>query len=146
MVGIGVLGLHRATHHRIRFLPGAREFLAEASRRDLRLLLVSNSHPATLALKAEVTGLDGYFDGIYLSHEVGYAKEEQAFWRTLADSETFELSRAVFVDDTERVLNAAKEYGFTRLLAITRPDTTAPARPCGDFRGIEGVAELLAPQ
>lgn len=144
MLGIDVLGLHREMHHRICFLPGAREFLVAASRRDMRLLLVSNSHPATLELKTEVTGLAGFFDGIYLSHEVGYAKEDQAFWHALADSESFDPARAVFVDDTERVLNAARAYGLTRLLAVTRPDSTGPTRPCGDFPGIEGVAQLLA--
>jgi 5'-nucleotidase len=145
LLGIDVLALHRQTQDRIGFLPGARDFLVEASARDMRLLLVSNSHPATLAVKTEATGLADWFDHVYLSHDVGHAKEHQAFWQALAKAESLDPARAVFVDDTERVLEAAQSFGLPKLLAITRPDTTQPARSCGAFTGIERVAELLAP-
>lgn len=143
LLGIDVLELHRQTHHRIGFLPGARDFLIEASAQEIRLLLVSNSHPATLEVKAEATGIAAFFDEVYLSHRFGHAKEDQAFWRTLAESERIDPDRAVFVDDTARVLESARTFGLTRLLAVTRPDTTAPAISCGPFTGIESVAELL---
>lgn len=143
LLGIDVLGLHRRMRDRIGFLPGARDFLVEASARDMRLLLVSNSHPATLAVKSEATGLADWFDAVYLSHRVGFAKEDQSFWRALAQAEKFDRDRAVFVDDTERVLEAAQKFGLANLLAVTRPDTTLPPRSCGPFTGIECVAELL---
>ncbi len=144
LLGVDVLGLHRRMRDRIGFLPGARDFLVEASARDMRLLLVSNSHPGTLAVKTEATGLADWFDEVYLSHSVGFAKEDQSFWRALSKAETFDPDRAVFVDDTERVLEAAQRFGLANLLAVTRPDTTLPARPCGAFTGIECVADLLA--
>lgn len=142
-LGIDVLALHRRMHTRIGWLPGAREFLEAVAGFDLRLLLVSNSHPDTLALKTEVTGIAGYFDGVYLSHELGHAKEEEPFWQALRRREAFDPARTVFVDDTVTVLKSARRFGIRHLRAITRPDTTGPARKQEDFTGIEGVSALL---
>lgn len=142
-LGIDVLALHRRMHARIGWLPGAREFLEAMAGYDLRLLLVSNSHPDTLALKTEVTGIAGYFHGVYLSHELGHAKEEQPFWEALRTREPFDPARTAFVDDTVTVLKSAQRFGIRNLLAVTRPDTTGPAQKHGDFTGIEGVSALL---
>lgn len=142
-LGIDVLALHRRMHRRIGWLPGAREFLEAVSKLDLRLLLVSNSHPDTLAVKSEVTGIVDYFDGVYLSHNLGHAKEEQPFWSALHSRETFEPAKTCFVDDTETVLASAHRFGIRNVIAITRPDTTAPPRTINDFVTIEGVSDLL---
>jgi putative hydrolase of the HAD superfamily len=142
-LGIDVLALHRRMHTRIGWLPGAREFLETMAEYDLRLLLVSNSHPDTLALKSEVTGIAGYFDGVYLSHALGHAKEEQPFWEGLRGREVFDPARTVFVDDTVTVLKSAQRFGIRHLRAITRPDTTGPERRVREFAGIEGVSALL---
>jgi putative hydrolase of the HAD superfamily len=142
-LGIDVLALHRRMHARIGWLPGAREFLEAMAGYDLRLLLVSNSHPDTLAVKTEVTGIAGYFHGVYLSHELGHAKEEQPFWEALRTRELFDPARTVFVDDNLTVLKSAQRFGLRNLLAVTRPDTTGPAQKHGNFTGIEGVSALL---
>lgn len=142
-LGIDVLALHRRMHARIGWLPGAREFLQAMGGYDVRLLLVSNSHPDTLALKTEVTGIAGYFHGVYLSHELGHAKEEQPFWEALRTREAFDPARTAFVDDTVTVLRSAQRFGIRNLFAVTRPDTTAPPRTQDGFTGIEGVSTLL---
>jgi phosphoglycolate phosphatase-like HAD superfamily hydrolase len=74
-LGLDVLELHRGVNQRIGYLPGAKSFLEALRERNVRVLLVTNSHPDTLALKDEVTGLAGYFDAIYTSHQFGFAKE-----------------------------------------------------------------------
>lgn len=142
-LGIDVLALHRGMRERIGWLPGAREFLEAAASSGMRLLLVSNSHPATLALKTEVTGIAGYFDAVYLSHDLGHAKEEQQFWAALSGRERFDPRRTVFVDDTVTVLRSARCFGIGDLRLVTRPDSTAPAREHGEFTPIEGVFALL---
>jgi putative hydrolase of the HAD superfamily len=143
-LGIDVLALHRRMRTRIGWLPGARGFLEAVAEFDLRLLLVSNSHPDTLALKSEMTGIAGYFDGVYLSHALGHAKEEQPFWQALKTREGFDPARTVFIDDTPTVLKSARRFGIRNLLAVTRPDTTAPSLTQDEFTGIEGVSALLA--
>jgi len=142
-LGFDVLELHRDVRHRIGYLPAAREFLETVHGADVNVLLVTNSHADTLQLKDEVLGFSRYFDGIYSSHKLGYAKERQEFWQSLAEAEGFDPETTLFVDDTERVLQSAAEFGIASLVTITRPDTSLPPRSNGTFAAIEGVRELL---
>lgn len=143
LTGLDILGLHRRAHARIGWLPGARRFLEAVARLPIRVLLVSNSHPDTLAVKTEVTGVAGYVDGVYLSHDFGYAKEEDGFWKALEAREHFDANRVLFVDDTETVLESAERYGLRNLVAIMRPDSSAPPRKGSRFHSVDGVVELI---
>ena len=131
------------THHRIDFLPGALEFLQRIRDVNIRLLLVTNSHQATLDLKDEVTGLTDYFDGVYTSHAFGFAKERQEFWQALREATDFDPVTTMFVDDSQVVLHSAATYGVKHPVAISRPDTSRPPRDDIDFVALEGISELL---
>ena len=137
-----MVALHREQNGRIGFLPGAKKFLENAADHHVKLLLVTNSHQHTLDLKHEVTDITDYFDGVYTSHELGHAKEDQPFWHELQKAEGFDSARTVFVDDNVSVLQSARDFGVGMLLHITRPDTGKAASPHEDFTGIEGVGEL----
>jgi len=140
---LDVVALHREQNERIGFLPGARQFLETVAGHDLRLIMVTNSHQKTLDIKTEVTGITAFFDGIYTSHELGFAKEDQPFWHALAEAEGFNADTSLFIDDNVAVLQSARTYGIGMLLNITRPDTRRPPRVHADFAGIESVAELI---
>jgi putative hydrolase of the HAD superfamily len=142
-LGLDILGIHRSVNDRIGFLPGARQFLATVSRQGVRLLLVTNSHPDTLALKSEVTGIAGFFDAIYSAHEFGHAKEDQSYWHALKKAENFDPARTLFVDDTVPVLRSAAAFGVGMLVHVTWPDTTRSPRHEPGFAGVESIAELL---
>ena len=142
-LGIDVIKIHHDVTHRIGYLPGALEFLRVMHQRDVRVLLVTNSHPDTLALKDAVTGLADYFDGLYSSHAFGHAKESQSFWEALQDEVEFDAGTTLFVDDSEPVLQSAADYGVGMLLQVTRPDTSAPVRRGSAFHGVEGVRDML---
>jgi len=139
---LDILGLHREQRDRIGWLQGAEEFLQRVSDSGLRVIMTTNSHRDTLQLKAEMTGVDQYFDAIYTAHDFGFPKEEQPFWEALARAEDFDPARAMFVDDTETVLASAKRYGVGHLRHITRPDSSRDAKVSGDYPGITGVAEI----
>jgi putative hydrolase of the HAD superfamily len=142
-LGLDILAIHRSVDHRIGFLPGAREFLDAVSGKGLRLLLVTNSHPDTLALKSAVTGVSDFFDAIYSAHDFGHAKEDPSFWHALRRAEGFDPESTLFVDDTVPVLKSAAAYGVGLLVHVTRPDSTAGARHDPGFAGVESVADLL---
>src|SRR5690349_18625726 len=57
-LGLDLKALKREHCERIRFLPGAREFLASVRVRGKRLSIVTNAHRDTFAVKAERTGID----------------------------------------------------------------------------------------
>jgi putative hydrolase of the HAD superfamily len=140
---LDVVALHREQNGRIGFLPGAEEFLRRVAEQDVRVLLVTNSHRHVLDIKTEVTDIVDYFDGVYSSHDLGHAKEDQPFWHALRDIEKFDPGATVFVDDNVTVLRSARDFGVDMLLHITRPDTRRPAQPDEEFVGIEGVGELV---
>jgi len=142
-LGLDVLELHRGVNHRIGYLPGAKKFLEALREHNVRVLLVTNSHPDTLALKDEVTGLAGYFDAIYTSHQFGFAKERQEFWQALQKEEHFVTDSTLFVDDNRTVLNSANTYGLDMLVEISQPDTSEPVRETAAYTGVKGVADML---
>ncbi len=142
-LSIDVMSLHREHREKIDYLPGAKRFLETVAASRIRVLLVTNSHQDTLSLKAEVTGLDVYFDRIYSSHGVGHAKEEQSFWQAIEDAETFDPETTLFVDDNVSVLRSAEIFGLQNLLQVTRPDTGRPEKRDPEYPGIESVAELV---
>ena len=142
-LGLDVLELHRGVNHRIDYLPGAKDFLHAVREHHVRVLLVTNSHPDTLALKDEVTGLAEYFDAIYTSHQFGYAKERQEFWHALQEAEGFRMESTLFVDDNQTVLKSADTYGLEMLVEINHPDTSEPVRENTVYTGVMGVADLL---
>ena len=142
-LGIDVVQLHHDVSHRIGYLPGALDFLRQIREWDVRVLLVTNSHPETLALKDAITGLGDYFEGLHSSHEYGYAKESQQFWNALQEDVGFDPETTLFVDDSQAVLQSAKQYGIEMLVTVTHPDTSAPVKQGSEFQGVERVADML---
>jgi HAD superfamily hydrolase (TIGR01509 family) len=142
-LGIDVIQLHHDASHRIGYLPGALQFLRDVRELDIRVLLVTNAHPDTLALKDAMTGLGDYFDGLHSSHDYGFAKESQNFWNALQEDVGFDPETTLFVDDSLPVLRSARDYGVGMLVTVTQPDTSAPVRPASEFRGVLCVGDML---
>ncbi len=142
-LGIDVVKIHHDVTHRIGYLPGALGFLRAVHASNTRVLLVTNSHPDTLDLKDAVTGLGEYFDGFHSSHTYGHAKESQQFWSALQEDVGFDPDTTLFVDDSQPVLRSAREYGIGMLVTVTRPDTSEPEKNGSEFRGVEGVKDML---
>lgn len=135
--------LKSACSHRVQFLPGAREFLITLANWRKRLILVTNAHGHTLALKKGVVGLEQYFDVFISSHELGFAKEQAEFWPVLQSRLDFDPDTTLFIDDSPRVLDAALAYGIHSVVAVTCPDTGMAARESGDHRGVNRVVNLI---
>jgi HAD superfamily hydrolase (TIGR01509 family) len=128
---------------RIRWLPGAADFLRRVRALGKRLVLITNSHPKTLAIKDAHTQVISHFDADFSSHRFGAPKEDMRFWQELAKVERFNPARSLFVDDTLPVLRAARAAGVGLIYAVHRPDTDAPPRMQQEFPHVDAVAELL---
>ena len=134
--------LKQASSHRIRFLPGARDFLEMAQQTGKRLVLVTNAHQLTLAIKKDVTGLHYWIEEFVSSHDIGVPKEDQAFWHALEEQLRFQPDKTLFLDDSLPVIEAATEYGLGGVIAIRRPDTRQPLREIDGHAFIDGVSQL----
>ena len=140
---LDIPALKRETLPRVGFLPGAEAFLKKLRASGKRLVLVTNSHPTTLAIKNEQVALTRYFDACYSSQPFDAPKEDAVFWPRLAAREPFSPQRTLFVDDSLKVLLCARDYGIAHLRAVRRPDSGAPPQMTGSFAAIDSVAELL---
>ena len=138
-----VVALKRRFPGKISWLPGAREFLARQRALGRRLVLATNSHPSTLALKDEHTRLSDHLDAVHSSHEFGAPKEDPEFWRGFRAAVPFDRARTAFLDDNLEVLRAGRDAGIAHPIAITDPDSSRPRRePPPDFAWVQAVADL----
>ncbi len=138
---------HEAREH-IRFLPGAQRFLTTVQQMGRRLILATNAHFDSLAIKAQHTGLEQYLDAVVSSHSFGVPKEHAPFWPALEQHlrthhAGFDRHTSLFVDDSLSVLRAAREFGIAQIIAIAQPDSTQPARKIDEFTAVNQLVELL---
>ncbi len=142
-LGLDVRALHREERARIDWLPGARDFLARLRTAGKRRVLLTNSHPAILAIKDERTRVREWFDAAHSSHEFGVPKEDARFWQRIATREPFDPQRTLFVDDSLAVLRAAQAAGIRWVYRVRRPDSTRAPAAHPEFPAVDAVAELL---
>lgn len=142
-LGIDIRALKEAHSHLIRYLPGAEAFLAAARGRGKRLVLVTNAHRGTLAIKTAVTGVDRWMDRVVSSHDYRAPKESAAFWSELARREDVDPRTSLLVEDSVSVLATAKAFGLEHTIAVRRPDSRCERREVADFAAVDGVAELI---
>lgn len=139
---VDIMALKEEIKDKIQLRPHVAEFLQLLRDLGKKVVLITNSHPKGLDLKLEVTALDQWLDLIISSHEFQEPKEVQAFWTALLEREPFDPARALFVDDTERVLDSAKAFGVGFLLGIHQPDSQTPRR-LDSYPAIDHFDELL---
>ncbi len=108
--------------------PGAIEFLQAIVDSGRRAWLVTNAHHKSLALKLARSPLSQYCERIICSHDFREPKESAAFWPALKAREHFNADKALFIDDSEPVLKAARDFGIGQLLTIAQPDSQRPPR------------------
>jgi len=142
-LGLDLQNLKRRHRHRIRYLPRAETFLSRARELGKRLILVTNAHRITLAIKCEQTAIDRHMDIVVSSHDYGCEKERPDFWARLEQEHGIERSRALLIEDSLAVLRTATTFGIAHAIAIARPDTTQDQRDIEEFASVEGVTSLI---
>lgn len=141
---LDIAAMLREIEDRIALRPQTESFLEGLRKLDKGVFLATNAHRRGLKHKLEVTGIDRWLDGIVSSHDYGHAKESGQFWHTLRQEIDFEPARTLLVDDNERVLAAARDYGIAHLLCIRQPDSRGPMRDIADFPAIHRFDEIMA--
>lgn len=142
-LGVDIAELHREAAERICWLPGALEFLDRARARGKRLVLLTNAHPVTLAIKDDAAQIRARFDAAHSSAQFGAPKEDERFWREVQLVERFDPDRSLFIDDSAAVLQGARAAGVRHVIGVRRPDSTGHLREHPDFPSIDTIADLL---
>jgi len=128
--------------NKISLRPHVEDFLTQLRQAGKRVILITNAHPQSLSLKLEVTELASWLDVVISSHEFQAPKEAQDFWQKLQYRERFDPQRTLFIDDTVRILDSARDYGIAHLLAIHQPDSQQHRR-VDHYPAIDHFDELL---
>lgn len=83
------------------------------------------------------------FDDISSSHELGYPKESQKYWKMLRERYKFSPESSLFIDDSQRILASAEKFGIGYLLGIKEPDSQREPVDCSAYTGIQDFSQLF---
>ena len=144
-LGLDILALKHEIADKVRWRADSRPFLDALRQSGRQLFLFTNAHPDSLDLKIQRTALDHYLDGLYSTHEFGTSKEHQACWQALHERLQFDPARTLFIDDSQRILLAARQFGIAHLLGILNLDSQQPHQ---QFVGIPAISDygVLIPE
>ena len=142
-LGLDIERLKQEVAHLIAAHPHVAPFLENLRAAGKRVVLVTNAHHKSLALKMSKTRLDHYFDAMICAHEFGKPKEHPDFWDALQSREAFNPQQTLLIDDSLPVLRSAKNYGIAHLLAIYQPDTQQPRKEVAEFEAIESFEQIM---
>ena len=123
--------------------PHVTEFLTRLHHSDRDVVMVTNAHRVTLEIKMEQVDITHWFDRVVVSHDLESPKEDQAFWEKLQALHPFNPRRTLLIDDTERILDSAREYGIAHLLTLLQPDSQRQKRIDTRFPGIHHFDEIM---
>ena len=87
------------------------EILEQLRRAGKRVVCGSNTYAPHWELLKQ-RGFLTVFDAAYASHELGFSKPSAQFFRAILDTEQVPVQRALFIDDYEENIIAAKAVGF----------------------------------
>ena len=106
------------------------EALRRLHREGFRLVLLSNTNPFMMmwAMSSEFDGmghsLRDYFDACYLSYECRMMKPDTTIFRLMLDREGIRPYETIFIDDSERNVEAALSLGIQTICPKDNADWT----------------------
>lgn len=142
-LGLDIVAIKHEIADRIAMRAHVEAFLSYLRDNNKRIVMLTNAHEKTVALKFAYVNLEPFFDRIITSHALGAAKEEDAFWERLTVQEHFKLGSSLFIDDNLQVLRAAREFGIQHLLAVSEPDSKQPPKDTAEFSAVHCYTQLM---
>tara|TARA_Y100000034_G_C6799775_1_gene358729 strand:- start:238 stop:897 length:660 start_codon:yes stop_codon:yes gene_type:complete len=139
-----IVELKREIQHLIQLRDDTIPFLDALKAAGKKVVLVTNAHPDSLSLKVERTQLDEHIDLLISCHKYGVSKESQSLWTQLQDELGFDPNTTLFVDDSERILKSAQEYGIQYLLAVANPDSKKAEQFIEGYENVTDYRDLIA--
>ena len=130
-------------HNYIKVRSDVYPFLQAARERRKKLILLTDSHPFSLAEKLKHCDLAPHFDLLLSSHQFNAPKVEQSLWQRLQQFTPFDPSRTLFIDDTEPVLDSAKKFGIAYTIGVENPDSTLADKSFERHFSVKNYSTLL---
>lgn len=146
---LDIIPLKRETHEKIQFLPGAEQLLTQIRQQAHapRLAIATNAHRQVFEIKDEKLNLSERVDGVFCANEFEAPKEEQAYWHRLQENFAFDPDRTLLIDDNQRVLRSAQDYGIQHIVLPLNPDSQCEAQTNElGWNAVESLEELFPSQ
>lgn len=142
-LSLPIIELKREVGHLIQVRAQVVAFLENVRKADKALVLFTNAHEDTVALKMQKTNLSAAFDKVISSHELGVAKEVKGVWDRLGERYEFEAERSLFIDDNFGVLDCAHEFGIQYLFGIVQPDSHGKALSHDHYTLLDSFKQIM---
>ena len=142
-VGIDVLAMQVEFKQRVALRPGCLELLNYLKAEGYPIWLATNADCAGLKFKLEHIQIAEYSDVIVSSETLGHAKEFIEFWQELNARHTFDAKQCYFIDDTEKVLRGARQYGIENLWSIAQPSSAKVPRTQSEYPLLHDLTDLI---
>ena len=114
-----VAELKRELKHQIKVHPEVMNFLAFLKKQNKTVIMVTNAHRDSLAVKLEMTEIEPYFDKLISAHDFGMPKEDIAIWSAIQNVSPYNRNSTLLIDDNVHALTTAQAYGIKHLLCAT---------------------------
>ncbi|MDA3808244.1 MAG: GMP/IMP nucleotidase [Thiomicrorhabdus sp.] len=138
-----VAELKRELKHQIQVHPEVMAFLAALKASNKTVIMVTNAHRDSLAIKLEMTAIGDYFDELISAHDFGTPKEDIAIWSKIQEVITYDPKRTLLIDDNLRALQTAKEYGIAYPLCATFVSPKLDKIDPKEFAHFERYSEIM---
>ncbi len=143
-LNLDIPALTEQMRHLVEVHPHVEEFLQMLRKQRKKVHLVTNAHYKAVNIKFKKTRIGKYFNSILCSFDVGYPKESLDFWHKAQKLLKFDKEKTLFIDDTEDVLKAAKEFGIRYLLFKTGANSRIKEdKKTNEFRVIKDFRQLM---
>ena len=142
-VGIDVLAMQIEFKQRVALRSGCLELLNYLKAEGYPIWLATNADCAGLKFKLEHIQIAEYFDVIVSSETLGHAKEFIEFWQGLNVVHPFDAKQCYFIDDTEKVLRGARQYGIENLWSIAQPSSAKVPRTQSEYPLLHDLTDLI---
>jgi 5'-nucleotidase len=145
---LNIIALKHELKHLIGYRPGTQEFLRSVKDSSIQIVLLTDADPHVIALKEATLCESGpsllqYMDKVISSRELGYLKENTAFWPSLTRLLSFTAASSSLIDDNLAVLQNARNSGIEHLVAISQPDSTKPQQNTEPFKSVNHLNDLI---
>lgn len=124
-------------------LEGAEEFLPELKKRG-RIFLITNGTPAAQYGRLRSLGLEHFFDGIFISDEIGFSKPDARFFAYVLDKAGLQSGEcAVIGDSLTSDIRGANNAGILSIWYNAKGKIAEGAHPDHTARSYAKILEIV---
>lgn len=142
-LNLNIAELKREFKDQIKVHPEVIDFLAALRQHGKTVVMVTNAHRDSLAIKLEMTEIGQYFDHLISAHDFGIPKEDIRIWSEIQHVKPYDPERTLLIDDNLHALQTAKEYGIAFPLCATHVSPKLDKIDPQGFEHFEKYSEIM---